>query len=110
LNAFDGIVSLDDRLIFMTTNVIDKIDAAMIRPGRVDHVIEIGLLKDSTIKQYIAMMFPGREAPQEQFAPIAGCHLQQKYLEHSEDYDAFVAAIPKISTETTKSLVVFEAA
>ena len=110
LNAFDGIVSLDDRLIFMTTNVIDKIDAAVIRPGRVDHVVEIGLLKDSTIKQYIAMMFPGRETPQEQFTPIAGCNLQQKYLEHSEDYDAFVAAIPKISRETVKPLTVFEAA
>jgi SpoVK/Ycf46/Vps4 family AAA+-type ATPase len=95
LNAFDGIVSLDDRLIFLTTNVLSSIDPAMIRPGRVDHVIEVGYLKDSTIREYIAMMFPGRPNPIEQFAPIAGCQLQQYYLENSDDYEAFVASIPR---------------
>lgn len=95
LNAFDGIVSLDDRIIFMTTNCIDQIDPALIRPGRVDHVIEIGLLKDLTIREYVAMMFPDEKAPVGEFAPIAGCHLQAKYLEFSDDYEKFVESIPR---------------
>lgn len=104
LNAFDGIVSLDDRLIFLTTNVLDSIDPAMVRPGRVDHVIEIGYLKDSTIREYIGMMYPGRSEPEGVFAPIAGCSLQEKYLEYFDDYDAFVTSIPREEIKAQASL------
>lgn len=95
LNAFDGIVSLDNRLIFMTTNVLSQIDPAMLRAGRVDHIIEIGLLEDLTIKRYIAMMFPSETVPTVEFAPIAGCELQGRYLDNRDNYDAFVADIPQ---------------
>lgn len=36
LNALDGVASSEERLIFMTTNHYDKLDPALIRPGRVD--------------------------------------------------------------------------
>lgn len=36
LNALDGVASSDERIIFMTTNHIERLDAALIRPGRVD--------------------------------------------------------------------------
>lgn len=36
LNALDGVSSAEDRIIFMTTNYIDRLDKALIRPGRVD--------------------------------------------------------------------------
>lgn len=36
LNAIDGIVASEGRLLFMTTNHIDTLDAALIRPGRCD--------------------------------------------------------------------------
>jgi chaperone BCS1 len=38
LNALDGVASGEERIIFMTTNHVDKLDAALIRPGRVDFV------------------------------------------------------------------------
>jgi chaperone BCS1 len=38
LNALDGVASGEERIIFMTTNHIAKLDPALIRPGRVDHV------------------------------------------------------------------------
>ncbi|KAG6876014.1 hypothetical protein C0992_001369 [Termitomyces sp. T32_za158] len=36
LNALDGVASGEERIIFMTTNHIKKLDPALIRPGRVD--------------------------------------------------------------------------
>ena len=36
LNALDGVASGEERIIFMTTNHIEKLDPALIRPGRVD--------------------------------------------------------------------------
>jgi len=38
LNALDGVASGEERIIFMTTNHIEKLDPALIRPGRVDLV------------------------------------------------------------------------
>ncbi|TFK55112.1 hypothetical protein OE88DRAFT_1732380 [Heliocybe sulcata] len=36
LNVLDGVASGEERIIFMTTNHIEKLDPALIRPGRVD--------------------------------------------------------------------------
>ncbi len=36
LDALDGVASADERILFMTTNHIDALDEALIRPGRVD--------------------------------------------------------------------------
>nr|CAB3225300.1 mitochondrial chaperone BCS1-like [Phallusia mammillata] len=36
LNALDGVVSSDGRIVFMTTNYIERLDKALLRPGRVD--------------------------------------------------------------------------
>lgn len=42
LNALDGVASAEERIIFMTTNHIDRLDDALIRPGRVDMTVELG--------------------------------------------------------------------
>lgn len=42
LNALDGVATGEDRITFLTTNHIDKLDEALIRPGRVDMMLRIG--------------------------------------------------------------------
>ncbi len=42
LNFLDGVVQLQDVIVIMTTNHIEKLDPALYRAGRVDHCIEIG--------------------------------------------------------------------
>ncbi|EMC92763.1 hypothetical protein BAUCODRAFT_261705 [Baudoinia panamericana UAMH 10762] len=42
LNALDGVASAEERIIFMTTNHIDRLDDALIRPGRVDMTVRLG--------------------------------------------------------------------
>lgn len=40
LNALDGVAAQEGRIVILTTNYIDHIDAALIRPGRIDRKIE----------------------------------------------------------------------
>ncbi|EDN11144.1 predicted protein [Histoplasma mississippiense (nom. inval.)] len=43
LNAIDGVSSSDGRILVMTTNCRDQLDAALIRPGRVDREVKFTL-------------------------------------------------------------------
>ncbi|KAF4630627.1 hypothetical protein G7Y89_g7513 [Cudoniella acicularis] len=42
LNALDGVAAGEERITFLTTNHIDRLDEALIRPGRVDMTVRIG--------------------------------------------------------------------
>ena len=42
LNALDGVSSKEGRVLFLTTNHPERLDAALVRPGRVDRKIELG--------------------------------------------------------------------
>ena len=42
LNALDGVASAEERIIFLTTNHIERLDEALVRPGRVDMTIRLG--------------------------------------------------------------------
>ncbi|KAF2153753.1 hypothetical protein K461DRAFT_292467 [Myriangium duriaei CBS 260.36] len=42
LNALDGVASAEERIVFMTTNHIDRLDDALIRPGRIDMMVHLG--------------------------------------------------------------------
>jgi len=42
LNALDGVASAEERIIFLTTNFVDRLDSALVRPGRVDMTVCLG--------------------------------------------------------------------
>lgn len=42
LNALDGVAAGEERIGFLTTNHVDRLDPALIRPGRVDMAVRIG--------------------------------------------------------------------
>lgn len=42
LNALDGVGSAEERILFLTTNHVERLDAALVRPGRVDLHVRIG--------------------------------------------------------------------
>lgn len=41
LNALDGVASAEERVLFLTTNHVDRLDSALIRPGRVDMAVRL---------------------------------------------------------------------
>ncbi|KAL9596139.1 MAG: hypothetical protein Q9219_006000 [cf. Caloplaca sp. 3 TL-2023] len=42
LNALDGVASAEERVIFFTTNHVERLDSALVRPGRVDMTVRLG--------------------------------------------------------------------
>ena len=42
LNALDGVASAEERILFLTTNHVDRLDEALVRPGRVDMTVHLG--------------------------------------------------------------------
>ena len=42
LNAIDGVGAQEGRLLFMTTNYVERLDDALVRPGRVDAKFHLG--------------------------------------------------------------------
>lgn len=43
LNAIDGVTERPGQLLFMTTNYSDRLDPALLRPGRTDYRLRLGL-------------------------------------------------------------------
>jgi chaperone BCS1 len=42
LNALDGVASAEERVVFLTTNHVERLDPALVRPGRVDMTVKLG--------------------------------------------------------------------
>lgn len=57
LNALDGINSYSGSALFMTTNKIDLLDSALIRPGRIDVKVEIGKLRDDELINFFSHFY-----------------------------------------------------
>lgn len=51
LNALDGVASAEERIIFLTTNHVERLDAALVRPGRVDMTVRLGEATEGQIGQ-----------------------------------------------------------
>ena len=60
LNILDGLLSPDGCLIVATTNHLDQLDPALVRPGRFDLTLELGPLDDEALAGMFAA-FHGEE-------------------------------------------------
>merc|ERR1712232_1188140 len=61
LNALDGVVATEERIVFMTTNHFKRLPLALVRPGRVDFNIYIGLATKAQLHFMFIRFFPGHE-------------------------------------------------
>lgn len=53
LNVIDGVIETKGRILIVTSNYPDKIDQAMLRPGRIDHKIEFSYPDKITISEML---------------------------------------------------------
>lgn len=64
LNALDGLVVSHGRIIIMTTNHIEKLDPALIRPGRVDLTLELGYVTNEIFADFVQAFFKDADVPE----------------------------------------------
>ncbi|XP_050404397.1 mitochondrial chaperone BCS1 [Patella vulgata] len=75
LNALDGVASAEARIIFMTTNYLDRLDPALIRPGRVDVKELIDYATEYQLQQMFQRFYPDQtEATSQEFAQKVKSH------------------------------------
>ncbi|KAF9901130.1 hypothetical protein EC991_006470 [Linnemannia zychae] len=67
LNALDGVASSEGRIIFMTTNHIEVLDPALIRPGRVDLREYVGDATPSQIRKMFKRFYEQEDALADRF-------------------------------------------
>jgi len=72
LNAIDGVAAQEGSALIMTTNHKEKLDPALIRPGRADVHTELGLVNAKTARQLFDRFFPGEALLAEQFRESLG--------------------------------------
>ena len=61
LNALDGVTAQQGRLVFMTTNHLEKLDPALVRPGRADAHFFLGNASQAQVKRMLERFYPGIE-------------------------------------------------
>ena len=61
LNAIDGVATHEGRVLIMTTNHPEKLDSALIRPGRVDRRVEFKLAMKEQIRELFLRMYSGTD-------------------------------------------------
>lgn len=59
LNTLDGVASSEERIIFMTTNYLERLDPALMRPGRVDSVHRLGSATRSQARRLFESFYTG---------------------------------------------------
>lgn len=103
LNTLDGVTAGEERLVFMTTNHLERLDPALIRPGRVDLMLELGNASEKQCREMFSKFYP--EAPLEDAVKfgtilhgkdVSMAALQGFFLLHKDKpFDALSAA-PKL--------------
>ena len=58
LNSLDGIFSVHGRILIATTNHIENLDPALIRPGRIDLKLEIDSINIEILSLFLNKFFP----------------------------------------------------
>jgi len=107
LNALDGVASQEGRLFFMTTNHIERLDPALIRPGRCDIKVEVRRASRTQARKLYARFFGGSpEADAAAFADalpeyeLSMAALQGYLLSHKDDPKGALAHVQRLLRST----------
>ncbi len=61
LNALDGVAAQEGRIVVLTTNHRERLDPALIRPGRIDVEVELGNASAEQLRGLLLRFHPGAD-------------------------------------------------
>jgi len=112
LNAIDGIAAQEGRILLMTTNHIERLDPALIRPGRCDVQLELRKASKLQLERMFLRFFPDQHGLAIQFKnrlpadELSMAQLQGHFLEYSLFPELCVENIPKLLDRTKPKKVI----
>lgn len=79
LNTLDGLATPHGLITIITTNHIEALDPAMVRPCRIDQTLEVAALDHAAFAQMFASYFEGTapDVAREAYVPQTGARLQE---------------------------------
>lgn len=106
LNALDGVASSEETITFMTTNHPEKLDPAILRPGRVDYRVLVGNATEHQIEKMFWRFYEGEEEKAKQFVgkamslnvPISTAQLQGLFVYNKNDPDGALSMVDTLRT------------
>jgi len=85
LNIIDGVYECSDRILIMTSNHIEILDEALIRPGRIDMLVKFDYCDEDQIKKlyefYYEKPYKGEIKLSAKITPAKICSILQKNME-----------------------------
>lgn len=112
LNALDGVASAEGRILFMTSNYAERLDPALIRPGRVDVKEFIGNATDDQLKRAFERFYPNcdrelvRNFVEQIPRPVSMAAVQGFFLKYKNDPQLAVVNVNRDSVESIKPMKV----
>jgi chaperone BCS1 len=95
LNSLDGALQLNGVLVILTTNHLENLDPALLRPGRIDLVKEIGFAGREEVEEYLQMFYLQEiKIPFEISTPM--CNVQNVCLENPENPELAIKELEKL--------------
>ena len=93
LNILDGLARREGLITFMTTNFAEKLDRALVRPGRIDYKLHFDYATKYQIKEMYKFFFPNKMDSFDKFYKQINkyktntCILQKYFFENLEEND-----------------------
>eukprot|EP01038_Epipyxis_sp_PR26KG_P013782 gene13782-18487_t len=112
LNAIDGVAAQEGRIFFMTTNYIDRLDSALIRPGRCDVKLEVKRASKLQLEKMFLRFFPGKFEQADVFAKrlpsdeVSMAQLQGHFLKYADSPEDCINGIPELLNQTKPNIIV----
>jgi ABC-type dipeptide/oligopeptide/nickel transport system ATPase subunit len=102
LNLFDGVLETPGRILIMTSNYPEKLDKALIRPGRIDVNLRLGFCSCQTIKEMFEGFYGGKlDLDFEIFKDkhVTPAQVQERLCSYIEDEKMAFESLVKVSEE-----------
>lgn len=106
LNALDGVASSEETITFMTTNHPEKLDPAILRPGRIDYRILINNATPHQIEKMFLRFYENEKAKATEFVnsalalnvPISTAQLQGLFVYNKNDPQGAINMVQTLKT------------
>lgn len=109
LNSLDGVASAEEIITFMTTNHPEKLDPAILRPGRIDYKVEIGNASIFQIEKMFFKFYPNEAEKCKEFLQkfklhkfenVSTAQLQGLFVYNKDDPDGAIKALDEMGVPT----------